>query len=479
MRLVDPSRIHGFSNETVTSNHLAQVMLAEPEVVPQIATLFERDAPFTSLLAKKGLTSKGLYKGLTSDDYRVVGNRKVMWPVKGIDRRKGRIVAVETDFLDKPGYGGEVLKITIDTNWFSPYDVLELKDQKTLVHVSSDILPQESSAYAGCYEYFVKMMRSSKEEYINPELLTVDSEIGFAYTAFYEMSETAYEKYTFDDWAWSHMTLQRMKWSISGTAAQMKTKKHWVTHNGEFAWLEHAELQMMKRWAQAREYQLVFGKGTVSEKDEVLMRDLKGRDIIAGDGLLNIGDGALKFPYNKRVSKKFLHTIMKNMQILAGPDGKLEVAVIAGQEFMWEFTELMGEMGVLLSGGSDKFIEGEGSSKGINASFGFYEFNNVRFVPVWHQFFDDPSRPQWTTADGSNKGSKRAIFVSLGQVDTGSNNIELLALGNRAMRKGSVYGINKGGDGMQSSVDGEHHHILSETGLKAVNMYGVAEAFVA
>ena len=168
---------------------------------------------------------------------------------------------------------------------------------------------------------------------------------------------------------------------------------------------------------------------------------------------------------------------MKNMQILASADGKLEIAVIAGQEFMWDFTELMGEMGIRLTG--EKMIEGEGSSKGINATFGFYEFNNVRFIPVWHKFFDDPSRPQWSTADGSNKGSKRAIFVSLGQVDTGSNNIELLALGNRAFRKGSVYGINKGGEGMQSSVDGEHHHILSETGIKAVNMYGIAEAFVA
>lgn len=477
MRLVDPSRIHGFSNETVTSNHLAQVMLSSPDVVPQVATLFERDTPFTSLLAKKGLTSKGLYKGIQSDDYRVVGNRKVMWPVKGIDRRKGRIVAVETDFPNQPGYGGEVIKITIDTNWFSPYDVLELKDQRSLVHVSNDILPQESDAHPGCYDYFCKAMRSNKDEYINPELLTPDSEIGFAYTAFYEMSETAYEKYTFDDWAWSHMTLQRMKWSISGTAAQMKTKKHWVTHNGEFAWLEQAETQMLKRWAEAREYQLIFGKGTVSEKDEVLLKDLKGRDIMAGDGLLNIGDGALRFPYNRRLTKNFLHTIMKNMKIMADADGKLEIAVIGGQEFIWNFGELMVDMGIQMS--TDKMIEGEGSKKGINASFAFYEFNNVRFIPIEHKFFDDPGRPQWNTADGENKGSKRGIFISLGQADIGTNNIELLALGNRALRKGSVYGINKGGEGMQSSVDGEHHHILSETGLKAVNMYGVAEAFVA
>jgi hypothetical protein len=71
----------------------------------------------------------------------------------------------------------------------------------------------------------------------------------------------------------------------------------------------------------------------------------------------------------------------------------------------------------------------------------------------------------------------RAIFVSLGQADVGNNNVELLALGNRAFRKGTIGGIDVGGDQMKSSVDGQHTHVLCETGIKVTNMYGVAELF--
>jgi hypothetical protein len=474
MKLVSPGFLRQISNETVMSNHLLQVALAEPEVIPQIATLFEKESTaFTSLLAKKGLTSRGLYAGLQNESYRVVGNRKVMWPVKGIDRRKGTILAATSVLIGStPGKGGEVITLDLDTNWFSPKDVLELKDRRTLVHVVDDQLPQEVEG--GKFRYFVRAIRSNKDEYILPALLAAGSEIGFAYTMFEEMSETAYEKYTFDDWAGSWMTIQRMKWSISGTAAQMNVKKHWITHNNEMAWLTHAEMQMLKRWAEAREYQNIFGKGTVTENDEVLLRDLKGRDIVGGDGLINVGDGSLKFPYN-RLTKQVIHNLMRNMQIYADAEGKLEIAVIAGQEFMFQWGELMATMGVTLN--TSNMVEGTGSTKGINATYAWYEFNNVRFIPVWHKFFDSPARPTNVNAYGVEKESMRAIFVSLGQADVGTNNVELLALGNRAFRKGTIAGIDVGGDAMKSSVDGQHTHVLCETGIKVVNMYGVAELF--
>ena len=473
MRLVQPGIMKDYANETTTTNHLLQVALANPEVIPQIATLFQSDgAPFTSLLAKKNLLSRGLKANYSDDNYRVVGNRKVMYPVKGMPRRKGRILSMECTDVTRPGYGGSEVRAVLDTNWFSPYDVLELKDQRTLIHNCTDQLPEEVAP--GEYLYTWKMVRSDKSEYIDPELLTENSEVGFAYTATYEMSETGYEKYTFSDWATSHMTIQRMKWSISGSAAQTKTNKVWVQHNGQFAWMEMAEMQMLKRWAEAREYQVLLGKSSVGENDQVLLKDVKGRDIIMGDGLINIGDGSLRFPIN-RLTEKTLQNIMKNMKIMADGDGKFEVAIVCGMEMMQEWGSLMRSIGV--TSRDSGLVEGSGSSKGINATFSYYEVDGIRFTPVWDKFMDDPSRPQWTDARGVNKGSKRGIFVSLGKADIGSNSIELLALGDRAFKKGSVYGINKGGEGMQNSVDGEHHHVLCETGIMCNNMYGVAEIY--
>ena len=474
MKLVNPAFNKQIANETVMSNHLLQLALANPEIIPQVATLFESESTaFTSLLAKKGLTSNGLYAGLNTANYRVVGNRKVMWPVKGIDRRKGVILAWSAAHSSTPGIGGEIITLDLDTNWFSPKDVLELKDHRTLLHVVDDQLPVEIDA--GKWRYYTRLVRTSKDDYVDANLLNNNSEVGFAYTMFEEMSETAYEKYTFDDWTGTWLTIQRMKWSISGTAAQMNVRKYWVTHNGEFAWATEAEVQMLRRWASAREYQLILGKGTVNEKDEVLLRDMKGREIVGGDGLINVGDGSLKFPYN-RLTKDVLKNVMRNMQIFQDADGRLEIAVIAGQEFMFQWAELMESMGLGL--GQDGMVEGEGSNKGINATYSFYEFNNVRFIPVWHKFFDNPGRPSNKNAYGVEKESMRAIFVSLGQSDVGTNNVELLTLGNRQFRKGTIAGIDVGGDQMKSSVDGQHTHVLSETGIKVDNVYGVAELFV-
>jgi hypothetical protein len=471
MNIVEPGTIRGFANETTMSNHLLQAAIAQPEIMPQVATLFRSDyTAFSSLLANKGLTSRGLYAGLMNDSYRVVGNRKVMWPVKGIPRRKGTVIAFSAASLTQPGVSRGTITLDLDTDWFSPYDVLELADNRTVVTVVDDQLAVQNDD--GSWRYYVKMNTKSLTSYVDPALLAAGKEVGFAMTNFYEMSETGYEKYTFDNWAYSYMTLQRMKWSISGTAAAMTTRKIWIQHNGEFLWSTMAEQQMLERWAEAREYQLLFGQGTVGENDEVYLKDLKGREIMAGDGLLNMGDGSLKFPYNK-LTKSVLNNVMGNLQLLSTPGGTLEVAVIAGNKFMQDFTDLMGAIN--LQANYDKVVEGEGSNKGINLTYKFYEYNGVRIYPVWHKWFDDPSRPHTTVADGSWAESGRAIFVSLGKADVGTNNVELLTLGNRSFKMGTVAGIDVGGDQMKTSIDGSHTHVLSETGIKCANMYGVAE----
>jgi len=471
MRIVEPGTIRGFANETTMANHLLQAALVEPEIMPQLATLFKSDATaFSSLLANKGLTSSGLYSGLESDSYKVVGNRKVMWPVKGINRRKGTILSTSIVTAATPGIGGEIVTAYLDTNWFSPYDVLELADNKTLVTNVDENLPEQMSD--GSYRYYWRLNRKSSTSYINPGLLAAGMEVGFAMTNFYEMSETGYEKYTFDNWAFSHMTIQRMKWSISGTAAQMKTKKIWIEHGGEFGWLEAAEMQMLERWARAREFQLMFGQGTVDQDDTIYMKDMKGREIMAGDGLLNIGDGALRFPYHK-MTELFIENLFNNVQIMSNGDGVQEMAAIGGRAFMTDFNKLMRK----IAGDSyPGIVEGSGADKGINTTYRYFEFNGVRVYPIHHKWFDDPSRPHLTTREGRWAESSRAVFTSLGKTDVGTNNVELLTLGNRAFLQGSVKGINAGG-AMQNSIDGEHHHVLSETGIKCANMFGVAEIF--
>lgn len=478
MRIL-PGQPQEFANQTPTSHELVKFAVSEPEILPYIATLWRgEDTPFSSLLADRGLTSKGLFTGMNNKNYRVVGSNQVMYRIQHSDRRKLRMkdngsgTFVCDAYANEPGKYQSVVSIYLDGNWFSPKDVLELKDNRTLVYIADDILPQEVAG--GVWEYKVKLVTDEREAYIDPELLTENSELGFVMTMFeHDLSETAYEKYTFDGWGKAYMTLQRMKYSISGTAAAMKGGTLWTEHNGQKTWLSEAQAQMFKRWAQANEYAMIWGKGTVTADGDVLMKDLKGREIMAGDGILNQGDGALKFPYNKW-TKGFLHSIMKNMQIRAGSNGLTELVFIGGQESTWAFNDM------LLNEFKQNPVSinvGGGSEKGVNATYKYYEINGVRVIPMHYKWFDSPDRPQWIREDGTNNNSWGGIFVSLGNAQSGEKGVELMTLRDRQFKMGTVSGIDKGGDMMANSVDGSHHHILAQTGILLRNQDGVAEIY--
>lgn len=472
------------ANQTLTSRELMKYAISAPEILPYVATLFaNQHTSFSSLLAQKGLVSGNLYSETNpkSKNYRVVGNRKVMWKVAGQKIRKARIVpgpdgATYNDAFNQdqqPGKGGAPVTIYIDTNWFSPKDVLELDDNRTQVHYASNKLPEEVSP--SVFAITVKLISRDKSAYIPPSLLAEGKEIGWLFTAFEEMSETAYEKYTFGDMAYSHMTIQRMKWSISGTAQEMTPNQVWVEHNGVKLVTNWQDLEMLERWAIARENQLIFGKGTVDEKDNIYLKDMENREIIIGDGLLEQGEGSFRMPYNG-LSKTILHNVMKNMQLYANNDGVTEVAVIGGQDALWDFHDLMTPL-MINSGAGNKIVEGEGSAKGINLDVEYYQYAKVRFVPVWFKFFDNPGRPQSVTVNGRNPESGRMIFLSLGNTKYNQPNVELLALGKRSFIRGEVNGMNEGGD-MSNSVDGKSVHVLSETGIALHDPYGVAELYI-
>ena len=96
-----------------------------------------------------------------------------------------------------------------------------------------------------------------------------------------------------------------------------------------------------------------------------------------------------------------------------------------------------------------------------------------------HAWFDDIERAGRANVDqyGMRNESYRLIFVSLGDIDINQPQIELLALGDRQMKKGTVNGINRGGD-MANSVDAMHSHVLTETSIANRDINGIAELYV-
>lgn len=470
------------ANRTTMTNSLAAALLTRPEIASNVVNLFEDNfTAFSSYLARRGFTKKGLTPGMDTADFKVIGNRKFMWALKGYPFRKGTITADVTDANGgatvQPGNNQSVFIITVDTNFFSPNDTLELGDRRTIIQIM-DEYPIETMS--GQWQYKCKIIANVTGAWVDPTLLEVGKEVGFSYTAFHELSETGYEKNTFPEWHTNYMTIQRMQFSISGSAQNTVL---WVEHNGQKLWFKQQEMEMLRRWAYARENQLIFGRASIDANENVFLRDLKGREIIQGDGIVAQGDSSLKFQYNN-LNVKTLENIMQNLQLLSNNDGMTEVFVMGGQAFVWNFQRLMRD--VFKYNPEPLFVSQGDKEKGVKVAFNSYEMGGVKLVVAWNKAMDAAWRPQEKDIYGVNLESYRGFFVSLGNTIGGDANVDLVALGNggddRRFVKKVIDGmVSPQGTGRRefasNSVDGYQVQILSETGLCLKNPFGFAEIY--
>ena len=477
MRIL-PGPPQGFANETTTSDHLFRYAVNQPEFLAHIPSMYKAETPLTSLLARRGnLFGSNDFSKIAEKGYTRVGSREIKWSVEGVENRVLNIVKdyVSDAYPDEPGKNRTEFYVYTDTNWASPRDVLELADNRTLIYNHSNKLPVEVET--GVFEYKFKLITTNEEDYVDPELLKPGHDASVLYNMYEEMSETAYEKYTFHEEARTWLTIMRLKWSISGTAEAMKSNTPiWVTHNGVNMWMTHQEAQMLKRWAMYRENQILFGKRTVGDdgKPTMTLEDSQ-IDIWAGDGLMNQGDGVWKMPYNN-LTTNVIETVCKNMAISSSfKGGDTAVAVLCGRSFSNNFSRIMKQE----AGIDPQVVVNDKNGKGIDADYQWYKFGGIKFYPLVWNFLDSPERAGRANVDeyGNRLESHRAIFISLGDLEVGKPQVELLSLGDRNFKKGSVNGINRGGD-MANSVDAGHHHILSETGIANRDFNGIAELYM-
>jgi hypothetical protein len=466
------------ADKTTTVNMLTRAGLLQPEIMTDTLNLFEKNySTFGSFLRRKGLTSKDLYAGLDSKAWRVVGNRKVMWRMKGYPIRKGTIIS--QDGGSTPGLGNAAFNVVVSTDFMGVGDNLELVDRSTLLHVLG-----KTNTGSGQWTYRVKLVTNSSTAFCDPTLLTAGNEIGFGHTMFPELSEDASEKTTYGEWHTEFLTIQRMKHTISGSA---NATKLWLEHNGVKMWDYAQNIEMLERWAMAMEHQLIFGRATMDANDRVYVTDDSGRDLPAGNGLLAQGDPGLRYQYNVLTIKQ-IERVMRDLQLMQNGDGLLEVAVIGGQSFVNAFNVLMRD--TFQQAPQILYEKLPDGSRGVRTNFSWYEMSGVRLYVMWGPMLDAVYRPISYDAQGNNPESDRAIFVSLGDTVGGGANVQLITLGNggedRTFVQRIINGMTGNGPMVQdgdssakmlasSAVDGKQVHILSETGLVLKNPFGVAQ----
>ena len=462
MKLIQgrPADING---QSINSYSLVQSAVNNPDKLPLVYQLYPEKSTISAFLGLKGMYTQGLRDGTTQGSYKVVKSNHVQYAIKMDKRRKPVFVlgpngtTFEAIDMQKPGYGGIAFKIYLDSNYARPKEVIILGDSaRTQLYIYDEREPEEVE---GGYCYNVKNVENVNTSWVDPSLMIENAETAVAMTLYeQDFSETGSEKYSFDSWGDAYMSLQRVKMSWSGTAAAMGESEEWYKHNGKVSFITKAEKDMLARIAEYHEFQILFGKGTVSIDGNIMLKDRRGRDVMAGDGIINQGDGAHEYPLNREWTLGQLENIMRDLDLSRDGDGYMEVLMPCGKSSANSFYKMMRDNGFVTQNNN---VEGTGADKGVIGTYGFYELDGVRIIPKSHKIFDE--MPGKYLSDGSKQSSWDSIFVPTGKTEYGDNGIELVQL--RPMKTGTVNGIDKGGDGMATSVDGSEKHVLIQSGV--------------
>jgi len=459
------------AHESVSDQMLMQFGLLQPDFIPTIMRLYKNEiSPLISILDMKGAKTQGINFSTNDGNYRTVGSNHVQFKTDAPEITKFRFANnssgksfVSYAYPSKPGYKQTEFSIWVDSNWAGYKEVIELGDNKTQLYVIDD--PKDEG---GVTRLLVKLVTKDPEEYVDVNLLMANSEANTVMNMHeQDFSERSTEKYIFGGFADAYLSLQRFKYSWSGTAAAKikngKVTGKFVLHQGEKTFLTEAEYLMMKRAAEYLEYQMMWGKGTVSESTKkVILHDKQGREVLAGDGIMNANGGPIEIPQNQGWTEKFLDNTLTNIDqyITNDSNGKREVAMFMAPKSYLSFQRLMRKFGVTMNAN----IEGSGSEKGINDTYSYYELDGIRLIPNKHRNFSSVNRPGIPLVDGTYNNDWESIMLPIGETANGMKNFELIQL--RPSAEGTVAGIDMKGN-ISSSVDGSSKHILFQNGIIA------------
>lgn len=455
------------AQESISSQMLMDAGMSNPDYLPTIMRLYKDTAPLNYILDLKGMKTKGLNFKTNNQSFTTVGSNHLKYRISETTARIEHFRANSTGhtFVDtmgqdaEPGRYQSLVEVYSDTNWGGFQEIIELADNKTQLYIIKD--PEEVED--GVWKNTIRLWTNDTSEYIDPALMGDGMEFYVATNAHeQDFSERGVEKYSFKSWGDAWLTLQRFKYSWSGTAAAiLKNKKtvsgKFVVNNGEKAFLSDAEDEMMRRAAEQLNYHYLYGKSTVTTEGKVIVKNFKGRDIMSGDGIMNSNGGAIEIPYNGW-TKSFMEWLLAEIDqyVNGDSDSHREIAMMMAPKAYLSFQSLMRDMRTPFSTN----VVGEGASKGIIDTYEFYELGGIRLVA-----FKEPSmkrRARIPLPDGTYQNDWDTILLPLGLTNDGKNGVQLVQL--RPSVNGTVAGLDQGGN-ISSSVDGTSKHVLFQNGI--------------
>jgi len=475
MRLI-PGPQETVAQESISGRLLVELGVIDPDIIPSIMGMYTEVSPLTALLDAKNFKTSNVNYGtnwlVDGGKFKTVSSNHVQYRIANDDWRVELFRPGPTGLCYEdeaspsyPGKGKNPFYIYLDSNYAGGNEVILLADGKTQLY----IIDKEGgvAVSGGVWRYRVKVDGSNYDEYVDTTLMRDGAEcqcVSSKYTQ--DFSTGGNEKYSFGGFGDAYLTLQRFKISYSGTASAMDRNKkvtgRWVQAAGDYknkAFITMAEEQMMKQAGKYLDFQLLEGKGTVSQDTKkVVLSDGLNQDILSGSGVMYQGDGAIEFPLNNGWNKKTLEALLQDIDTYIRPDenGKREIAVFLHPTSYFNLQTMLSEMNVT----QDQNIVGDGDNKIINNTYKGYSLGGITLVLVRSTAY--ARRPGIALKDGTKSNEWDGMMLPLGLTPAGDRGVQLIQL--RPMSRGTVAGIDKGGN-ISHDVDGSTEHVLIQDGI--------------
>lgn len=460
------------SRKTVMLQTLDQLFAKAPNMAAKTVRLFPHNS--VSMLTE-GLGEIYNIKE-KSDKFEGLNDDKYKWKIKGT-------AVVQIKFAGTPpdgvgglvGKGKQPFEITVETDYYNPNDVARLEDGSQIFFMSD----ARYSTTDNAYKYTVQIHGNDLSAQIRTSQFESGKSSGYLYNIHPEMSEKGYIKAQGDDEEHiNYLSRIRHSWSVSGDAASTKyiiedlvnfkgnkVKNRYIT--------DQLEMHAMEIFHHSKEFNLIFGKSTMTADGKCLQQDGQGRDLVAGDGLLQQMDGSTKHTYN-RLTIDMLEDIMADMALKMEKKTGNEILLVTGMEGYKEFGRLMRQEHKNWNVVDNAYVKTKNGKLQLGAEYNAYEFQGNKIIVTPNSVFDHPAIPTETDHGGRRLISSTMLFLDMSTYD-GTKNIHLVAKDGRSFVMGEIDGLG-GQDGRTSGkistpVDGSSKHILGQIGCVMHNPY--------
>lgn len=285
------------AQESINSKMLMEFGMANADFVPIMMSAHKDVAPLTALLAARGRTTKGINytsnfidgDGAPTGRYRTVGSNCIEYRIEKEDipichfkaNAAGEVYIDDMNDSSNIGKGKNGFWVFTDSNIAGYKDKIQLADGETQLLILNDPEPSSNNTWKN----YVKIVSSELSDVVNESLLQEGMEFQLHSTLHeQDFSEMGNERYNFGTKGRTYLTLQRIKYSYSGTAYAMdKNKKvsgYFMEHAGVQSFISEADYQMVRFASQFNENAILEGKQTVSQDlNKCILQDERGRDL--------------------------------------------------------------------------------------------------------------------------------------------------------------------------------------------------------